>query len=1210
MNTERQRKTAPTKGARRSEIGFAQFQARQCAFREQTAGGETGPSDRLPLGLPHPSGCGAICVIALMICLMAGGARELAAQTISGMTGTVTDPSGAVVAGAQVAITNESTGVVSHTATTGVGAYAISGLNPGFYSVTVVAEGFQKYVRTHVNVEVGTVPTVDLQLVPGTEAQTVQVRTDSISLDTTQPDVGTTLEPKVLDALPVELSGNARQIDQFIFLSPGVQGSTFSREINGGTNFENEVLFNGIPISMPNLEGQQTYMNPPFEMVNQFRVERATFAAQYGLGQGALTYNMASGTNQLHGDAFEINRNNLFDSDGFFPSNFNAAGKPIPPVDHQNDFGFTIGGPFFIPKLYDGRNRTFFLFTSDWFRENQPITSIGTVPTTAMTQGDFSSFVDANGNQIPIYDPTTGAPFPQNKIPSARFSALAQAILPSIPAPDRTGTNYGLQSNKSPAVHNDPIMENLYGFTVDQTVTPSQSVHFSMWRDNQLSYPFNYAPIVPSSNQLQSAQSDYNFATGMLLNYVKTVTSNLVATAGIGYYDKLDGQASENLGHPFDGVQNSLDFPNITFNGQNAITGWGVSPGETSNNDRQLGLSFVNNWLWTKGRHTLNIGGEARREYEDQQACTACAGEFNFSQAETSTPNSADPNFSSYGSSFASFLLGQVDSADRILANEMELRNFDISPYIQDDIKLTHRLTVNAGLRWDIMVPFTENHNYIVFLNETAPDPGAANLPGAASRFGTCTGCAGYNRAAIDWKQFGPRLGISYQLNDKTVLQAGGFLAYLQGGAYEFGTANVAVTMGNLLIGEFNRSATGSSTPGYGDWDSSQMPLPAVVPFNPSLGNGNSITYFNPNLGRAPYVQSWNVTVQRQLPWTMFLTASYIGNRAVRLPSGMNPINQPNPSILSYGSLLSQPVDSPAAVAAGITDPYPDFVTQFGGGATVEQALKPFPQYTNVQNLYDDTGSSFYNSFQAQGEKRFSNGLSYLASLTLGRDLTNADRAFSAFFNTPLNKYNQKPEFAVSNNDQKYLVRVATTYELPFGPGHQFFHNQGLTGQVIGGWQLSGIFDYEGGTPLQISESGSGIDGFNRPLIVPGVERQTFNYDKALDYFLGKVSAPPVMFSTNAFTPTASQYQLGNTVRNYPALRNPPLRMEDLDLIKRFSIAEKVKLMVRIDYFNAFNRTIPNGPDTNISDSTFGEVTSEGSGIINRQGQVTFRVEF
>ncbi len=1146
----------------------------------------------------------AVCCVALL------GACWLHAQVTNGISGTVTDPSGAAIPGASVSVTNEATGVVTHAVTTGVGAYAVTGLNPGFYIVAAEASGFQKFSKTHVNVEVGTPATIDIQMSPGSATQTVHVVSHSIALDTTQPDVGTTLEPKVLNALPVELSGNARQIDQFIFLSPGVQGNTFAREVNGGMNFENEVLFNGIPIAMPNLEGEQTYMNPPYEMVSEFRVERATFAAQYGLGQGALTYNMASGTNQLHGDAFEINRNSMFDSDGFFPSNFNAQHKPIPPVDHQNDFGFTLSGPMLVPKLYDGRNRTFFLFTSDWFRENQPITSIGTVPTQAMTQGDFSNFVDANGNQIPIYDPTTGLPFPGNKIPSTRFSNLAKAILPSIPAPDRPGTNYGLQSNESPAIHNDPIMENLYGFTVDHTITPSQSIHFSMWRDNQLTTPYNYAPIVPDTNELQSAQDDYNYADGFLLNYVKTVTPNLVATGGIGWYGKLDGQSSKYLGHPFAGVEDSTDFPNITFNGQNAITGWGVSPGETANSDRQLGLSFVNNWLWSKGRNTFNFGGEARREYEDQQACTACAGEFNFSQAETSTPDSSDPNFGTYGSSFASFLLGQVDSADRIEANDMELRNFDLSPYVQDDIKVTRRLTVNAGLRWDIMVPFTEKHNYIVFLNETAQDPGAANLPGAASRFGNCTGCAGFNRAAIDWKQFGPRLGLSYMVNDKTVVQAGGFVAYLQGGAYEYGTANVVVTMGNLLIGEFNRSSTGSNAPGYGDWDSNTMPLPPVVPFNPSMGNGNSITYFNKDLGSAPYDQAWNLTIQRQLPWTMFLTAAYVGNRAVHLPSGLNPINQPNPSILSYGSLLSQPVNSPAAIAAGIRDPYPSFVSEFGGGATVEQALKPFPQYTNVQNLYDDSGSSFYNALQVQGEKRYSNGLSYLASLTLGRDMTNADRAFSAFFNTPLNKYNQTPEYAVSNDDQKYLVRVATTYSLPFGPGQTYFNNRGLTGQVIGGWQVSGIFDYEGGTPIGPTESLSGIDGFDRPLVVPGVNRQTFNYDLAKDYFLGKSATPPKMFTTNAFTPTANQYELGDSARNYATLRNPPLRMEDLDLIKHFSVTERVSALLRIEYFNAFNRTIVNGPDNNIEDSTFGEVTGEGSAIINRQGQATFRIEF
>jgi hypothetical protein len=1134
----------------------------------------------------------------------------LNAQVANGVSGTVSDATGAAIPSASVTVTAEATGVATHAVTTGVGTYAISGLAPGFYSITVEAHGFSRSVRSHIDVEVGTTPTVDIHMTPGSSTQTIQVVSHTISLQTTQPTVGTTLEPKVLNALPVELSGNARQIDQFIFLAPGVQGSTFSHEVNGGMNFQNEVVFNGIPIAMPNLEGQQTYMNPPYEMVNEFRVERATFSAQYGLGQGALTYNMASGGNQFHGDAFEINRNSMFDSDGFFPSNFNAQGKPIPPVDHQNDYGFTISGPISVPKIYDGRNRTFFLFTSDWFRENQPITSIGTVPTTAMKQGDFSGFVDSSGNQIPIYDPTTGQPFPQNQIPQGRFSSLANAILPFIPDPDRTGTNYGLQSNKSPAVHNAPVTENLYGFTVDHTIDPSQSIHFSMWRDNQLSVPYNYAPIVPDTSELQSAQDDYNYADGFLLNYVKTVTPNLVATAGIGWYGKLDGQSSMYLGHSFAGVQASSAFPNITFNGQNAITGWGVSPGETANTDRQLGLSFVNNWLWSKGRHTLNIGGEARREYEDQQACTACAGQFNFSQAETSTPSSADPDFGSDGSSFASFLLGEVDSADRIEANEMQLRNFDLSPYIEDDIKVTSRLSVSAGLRWDIMVPFSETHNYIVFLNESAPDPGAANLPGAASRFGNCAECAGFDRAAIDWKQFGPRLGLSYMLDNKTVLQAGGYLTYLQGGAYEFGTANVVVTMGNLLVGEFNRSSTGSSTPGYGNWDTTLMPLPPIVPFNPSMGNGNSIAYFNKNLGSAPYDEAWNLTVQRQLPWTMFMTAAYVGNRAVHLPSGMNPINQPNPSILQYGSLLSQPVNSPAAVAAGIQDPYPAYVSEFGGGATVEQALKPYPQYSNVQNLYDDAGTSFYNALQMQGEKRFSNGLSYLGSLTLGRELTNADRAFSAYFNTPLNKYNQRPEYAVSNSDQKYLVRVATTYELPFGPGHALVNNRGITGQVLGGWQLSGIFDYEGGTPIGPTESLSGIDGFDRPFVVSSVKRQTYNYDRAKDFFLGKLSAPPKMFSTNAFTPTPNQYVLGDSVRNYASLRNPPTRLEDLDLIKHFHVTEKVSALLRMDYFNAFNRTVVNGPDNNAEDSTFGEVTGEGSAIINRQGQATFRIEF
>lgn len=1153
---------------------------------------------------------GGLLCLALVVLFVLLWPGSLFGQALSGMTGSITDPTGAVVGGANVTITNEATGTAAHAVTTGAGTYAFSGVKPGHYSVSVEVSGFQRYLKTDVNVEVGSTPTVDITLVPGAASQTVRVTASSVGLNTTSPGVGTTLEPKVLNALPIELSGNARQIDQFVFLSPGVQGNTFTHEVNGGINYQNEVLFNGIPLVQPNLEGQQTYMNPPYELVNQFRVERATFSAQYGLAQGAFTYNMASGTNQLHGDAFEINRNSMFDSDGFFPSNFNAQGKPIPPIDHQNDFGFTIGGPVIVPKVYDGRNRTFFLFTSDWYRQNHALTSIGTVPTVAMTQGDFSNFVDSSGTMIPIYDPQTGQPFPENKIPTTRFSALAKAILPSIPAPDRPGTNYGLQSNKSPVIHGTPIDENLYGFTLDHTLNSAQSLHFTMWRDNQLTTPIGYAPIVPLTNQLESGQNNYNYATGFLLNYVNTLTSNLVMTAGIGWLGKLDGQSNALHGVTFSGVQGSTVFPNVTFNGQNAITNWGVSPGETANSDRQLGISIVNNWLWTKGRNTFNIGGEIRRAYEDQQSCTSCGGQFNFSQAQTSTSDSSDPNFQRYGSSFASFLLGQVDSANRTFALEMELRNLAISPYIEDDIKVNNRLTVNAGLRWDITVPFTENHNYIVFLDETAQNPGAAGLPGAATRLGNCEGCAGYNRASIDWKDFGPRLGLSWMINNKTVLQAGSYVTFLQGGAYEFGTANVVPVMGNSLAGTFSRSSTGSSTPGYGDWDANQMPIPPQNPFSSTINNGHSIGYFNRDLGRNPYDVAWNLSVQRELPWDMFLSAAYTGNRALHLPSGLNPINQPNPSILKYGSLLSQPVDSPAAVAAGIKNPYPAFTSDFGGGATVMQALRPFPQYSNVQNLYDLSGRSTYNALQLQGEKRFSGGLSYLASLTLGRTLSNDDRLFAAFFNTPLNKYDQRPEYAVSNNDQKYLVRFAATYELPAGRGKKFFNNNRLTGQVLGGWQISAILDYAGGTPLGINAGGGGINGFNRPLVVDGVERKTFDYGRAKDYFLGKLSSPPKMFTTDAFTPTANQYVLGNSARNYASLRNPPTRMEDIGATKHFHFGEKVSALLRMDYFNAFNRTIVYGPDTNINDSTFGEVTGEGSAIINRQGQATFRIQF
>ena len=310
------------------------------------------------------------------------------------------------------------------------------------------------------------------------------------------------------------------------------------------------------------------------------------------------------------------------------------------------------------------------------------------------------------------------------------------------------------------------------------------------------------------------------------------------------------------------------------------------------------------------------------------------------------------------------------------------MRNKAFAPYVQDDIRVNNRLTVNVGLRYDILVPFTERDNLIIYNDPTAPNPGAGGIPGAATKFGNCTGCSGITRAAIHWKNFQPRVGFAYQLNSKTVLRAGFYLTFLDGGAYEYGTAQSAAFMSSLLAGEFLRAATGNSTPGYGNWDANTLPTPQSTPFSPSIANGGVIFNFpaskpNPagllpsigSVGMAPYDQAWSFGVQRELPWNLFLTASYVGNRAIHLPTTLELSNQPNPSVLKYGNLLGDNILDPAVVAAGFTEPYPGFAAQFGGSATLEQALTPFPQYGGYFPVYEMDGTAFYNALQVQGGK-------------------------------------------------------------------------------------------------------------------------------------------------------------------------------------------------------------------------------------------------
>ena len=363
----------------------------------------------------------------------------------------------------------------------------------------------------------------------------------------------------------------------------------------------------------------------------------------------------------------------------------------------------------------------------------------------------------------------------------------------------------------------------MWAYTIDENLTSSQSIHFSQWRDSAsllfclaLVLP---APIVPFSNPLQNGVNNTQLGSGFLLNYVKTLSQNLVVTVGADWIGYITDQDNANHNVSFAGVAGSTTFPLVTFDGQSAPTPWGVttpgsylqccSGGLTVINNRTLGLVFVNNWLWTRGRHTLNFGGQFRRTYQDIIDCVQCGGTFNFSQRSTSTPNSSDPNFGVYGSSFASFLLGQVDASERILSAETKMRSKAFAFYAQDNFKISNRLTVNYGLRWDILVPFTDNENSIIFVDRTEPNPGAGGLPGAATKFGNCTGCSGITRADIHRKDIQPRLGFSYQLNQKTVIQSGFYVSTLNGGAYEYGTAESASFMaspaGRLISARLNR---------------------------------------------------------------------------------------------------------------------------------------------------------------------------------------------------------------------------------------------------------------------------------------------------------------------------------------------------------------------------------------------------------------------
>src|SRR5579872_111900 len=549
----------------------------------------------------------------------------LCAQGLSGINGTVTDPSGAVVPGAKVTATNDATSVSTHTVTGSVGTYSFTDLIPGTYTVRVEKDGFATGLLRDVHVDVSRITSADVALTTGVANQTVEVTAEQIALETTQPQLGTVIENKIVEEVPILIGGGPgnigardRQIDDYLFIAPGVQGGEFSHRINGGVDFENEVVFNGVVAVQSETQGLQSNINPPFEMVSEIQVLTSNFSAQYGLTQGVASYQFASGTNQLHGDAFEIVRNTVLDAAGANPPGSSSTGKGPTPTINQNNFGFSLGGPVWIPKLYNGKNKTFFHFSADWFRLNLADQGTFTVPTPAEVGGDFSGYLDGNGNQIPIFvpqgfvapsgciAPAPGQQWTGNKIPTACFSKTSASLLKFIPSP----SNSALSNNGTSSVGVLPTRQTNWGFSIDHNLTDRQKLHGSYWRDN-----YNLLSCcnggIHVNNELSGLESEPRLGTGLFLTYSNAISNSLVMTLGFGWMGEINNELNSFLGVNFPAVAGSIALPVIKFNSPfgGQPTQWGLNAnGETYSKNRKLGIGFDNNWLLSHGRHTINFG--------------------------------------------------------------------------------------------------------------------------------------------------------------------------------------------------------------------------------------------------------------------------------------------------------------------------------------------------------------------------------------------------------------------------------------------------------------------------------------------------------------------------------------------------------------------------------------------------------------------------
>ena len=1126
----------------------------------------------------------------LVLSLLLATAIAVMGQATSGsMSGRVLDPNGAIIAGAKISAVHVPTGRPFSTISSEAGVYVFPALPAGPYEVSAEHAGFKKLVREGVQILLGTRQDLDLGLEVGDLQQKVEIRAETPILEMTSAERGSSISQQVMYSLPI-YGGGLRSAEAFVGYMPGVN-SAGETSINGSNGRAKEVYIDGASITIPESGGVNFYF-PGFEAYQEMKLITATFNPEYGrLGGGLEMFTTKSGTNQYHATAFLNMRRDIFEAAGWSSNQVFGRTPGFRSKVRFNEEGGTAGGPIWIPKVYDGRNKSFFYFTlAKDIRPGTPIITGGeTVPTALMKQGNFSEL------PYSIYDPATTSAnnqtrqaFPGNIIPKARWSAISTNILPVIPDPNSGGgitNNYTLTGS---ATHDDT----LWTLKFDHSFTPNNRVAFFMTRRHYLDVaPSNFNG--PLSNGLLNGQypEDYRVNHDWVIKPTMLLHTTWGNSQTIQLWNNPE-QRGNGSKFGFPGLAGKADAtPYISFSTDN-LTGWGMNQGKVDAGGQFNYTHQVDSTLsWVKGKHEFKFGGEIRRLQTVGDDWAGTNGSYVFSRFQTSDPTRKTAT----GNAFASFLLGAVDSAGQNTLPVVigQIRYGYHMGFFQDNFRMTQNLTINYGVRYEVPIGWHSRDGNYSNLDVTKPNPGAGGLPGAMVFAGTGPGRAGVKRFyPTDFTDIGPRAGFAYRAGSKTTVR-GGFGIFYQ----TLGNGGCGCTDG---IGGAPIAALSDGLNPALYWESGIKPVgsgPANLRLSPNVDNfGPTVYRQGPNYGKAPRIYNWSLTLQHEIK-KYLLEAAYVGNRGHGLNSTVY-INQLPTTALALGSLLGKNINDPAVVAAGYKEPFAGFATAWGGAATLAQSLRPFPQYGTVIDVNAGVGQTWYDALQTKVERRFG-GLQLMASYVWSKSL--GQMTYRQIFSQGAqvqsqDAYNIPDAKSYLPFDIPNFVNLLWNYQIPVGKGRKYLSNANrFTNLVIGGWAISGAQQYRSGTLIELQTVGNplGAGVLFSPLT------KAISTGKPIRTSFGATDMDPNnpnsrWFNYGADSPytNAPAYNLGTASIYNSGFRNPWLRTENLSIEKTFMFTERVMFRYNADAINLFNRSDLGNINGTIGNANFGRPQS------------------